>query len=274
MSDHYQTLGVAKNATPDDIKKAYRRLAAIHHPDKGGDTAEFQKVQAAYDVLSDPQKRQQYDSPNPFQGMHGHPGGPGFGFDFGGPGGFQFHTQHFDLNDLFGGMFGQRQQRSHQPTYRTTVWVTLEQVYNGDEQILQFNSNGVNETIKIQIPKGVENGQTMRFDKLIKDSLLIVEFRVHPHHKFERNGLDLYTMQDISVLDLITGTTIKFDTISGKKLDVTIPPKTQPGSTLRVQGEGLPFSNRFGDQMIVLKPFVPDIIDSRIVDVINQHKGK
>lgn len=56
MSDHYQTLGVAKNATPEDIKKAYRRLAAIHHPDKGGDTAEFQKVQAAYETLSDPQR--------------------------------------------------------------------------------------------------------------------------------------------------------------------------------------------------------------------------
>ena len=63
--DHYATLGVAKNATPDDIKKAYRKLASKHHPDKGGDTATFQKIEEAYRILSDPQQRQQYDNPMP-----------------------------------------------------------------------------------------------------------------------------------------------------------------------------------------------------------------
>ena len=72
--EHYQTLGVDRNASPDDIKKAYRRLAGQHHPDKGGDTATFQKIQQAYETLSDPQKKQEYDNPNPFGGM---PGGGG-----------------------------------------------------------------------------------------------------------------------------------------------------------------------------------------------------
>ena len=66
MADHYTTLGVDKSATPEDIKKAYRSLASKHHPDKGGDTAKFQEIQTAYATLSDPEKRQQYDNPNPF----------------------------------------------------------------------------------------------------------------------------------------------------------------------------------------------------------------
>jgi DnaJ-class molecular chaperone len=270
MTDHYQTLGVAKNATPDEIKKAYRRLAAIHHPDKGGDTAEFQKVQAAYETLSDPQKKQEYDNPNPFGQMGGNPFGAGF------PGGFSFNVNGFDINDMFGGMFGQRPHhgRPHMPSYRTTVWVTLEQVYTGAEQILQFNTNGINETIKINIPKGVENGQSMRYDNLIKDSILLVEFRVHPHPKFDRNGFDLISTEEVSILDLIVGTVLKITTLGGKELEVTVPPKTNPGAMMRVSGQGLPYQGGFGDQMIVLKPVMPAIIDSRIIDSINQSKGK
>jgi DnaJ-class molecular chaperone len=261
MTDHYATLGVAKNATPEDIKKAYRRLAAIHHPDKGGDTAAFQKVQAAYETLSDPEKKQQFDNPNPFGGG-GFPGG-----------GFSFHTQGFDINDIFGQMFGGNPHhgfRPQPPSYRTTVWVSLEQVYNGAEQMLQFQANGSIEVIKIQVPKGIENGATVRFDNLIKNSILLVDFRVHPHEKFERRGADLYTIYEIDVFDLITGTDFEFTTISGKNLSVTVKPGTQPGSTLRLAGNGLPVHNSpmFGDQMIVLKPFIPDIIDSRITDSI------
>ena len=107
--DHYSTLGVGKNATPDDIKKSYRKLASKHHPDKGGDTATFQKIQVAYDVLSDPEKRQQYDSPAP----QGFPGA-----------GFNFHGGGFNMDEIFGQMFRQHQQQQQQQVYRTTVWIT------------------------------------------------------------------------------------------------------------------------------------------------------
>jgi DnaJ-class molecular chaperone len=266
--DHYKTLGVAKNATPDDIKKAYRRLAAIHHPDKGGDTAEFQKVQLAYETLSDPQKKQQYDNPNPYgQGM------PGAGF----PGGFSFHMNGVNINDIFGTMFGDGFARGgafkpQPPSYRTAVNLTLEQVYNGGEQVLQFNDHTGSKVIKIEIPKGVENGQTMRYDNLIKDSILLVEFRVQPHQNFERQGPHLYSIHEINVLDLIVGSSFTFKTISGKTVDVTVPPKSQPGSKLRLIKSGLPINNDFGDQYILLKPFIPDIIDERILDAISNHK--
>lgn len=268
MTDHYATLGVAKNAAPEDIKKAYRRLAAIHHPDKGGDTAEFQKVQAAYETLSDPQKKQEFDNPNPFGGMNfGQPGGSPFGF--------QFHQHSVDINDVFGQMFGGsafgQPRQPQKPTYRTTIWVTLEQVYTGGEQTLQFNTNGQNSVVRIQIPKGVENGQTMRYENLM-DGILLAEFRVHPHQKFQRDGHNLYTEEEVSVLDLIVGKTFKFTTISAKTLEITVKPKSHPGSILRISGEGLPINNDFGDQMIVLKPVMPDIISDAIIDSINKNR--
>lgn len=266
MTDHYATLGVAKNATPEDIKKAYRRLAAIHHPDKGGDTAEFQKVQAAYETLSDPQKKQEYDNPNSF-------GNGGGGFHGGFPGGFSFSMNGFDMNDIFGQMFGGNpgfHGRPQQPSYRTTVWVSLDQVYNGSEQILQMK--GDPQPIKIQIPRGVEDGQTMRYDNLIPNSILIVEFRIHPHAKYQRNGFNLQSIQEVNIFDLIAGGTFKFRVISGKELEVIIPAGTQPGAHLRLAGEGLPSNNMFGDQLILLKPFIPDTINSHIIDAIKQYR--
>lgn len=276
MTDHYQTLGVAKNATPDEIKKAYRRMAAIHHPDKGGDTAEFQKIQTAYETLSDPQKKQQYDNPNPFGGMHGGPfNGGGFHFDFGGPGGFHFQQNGFDINDLFGGMFGgggRQYGRGPHTSYKTTLHVTLEQIYNGDEQTVNIHGPNGPQTIKVNIPKGIDNGATLRYENIIPNAILLVEFRVYPHAKFERDGVNLFSVQEMNVLDLIIGTTIKFKTLSGKELDVNVPPRTQPGSKLRIVGEGMPYQNGQGDQYILLKPHIPDIIDVRIIDAIKQFK--
>jgi DnaJ-class molecular chaperone len=141
-------------------------------------------------------------------------------------------------------------------------------VYKGDEQTLQFNTNGENNVVKIQVPKGVENGATLRYENLIKDGVLIVEFRIHHHNKFQRHGFDLVSEQEISVLDLIVGTNIKFTTISGKTLDVKIQPKTQPAATLRIPGEGLPTNYGYGDQMILIKPFIPDTISDSIINSI------
>jgi len=264
--DHYQTLGVAKNATQDEIKKAYRRLAGIHHPDKGGDTAEFQKIQQAYEILSDPNKKQQYDNPNPFgQGMPG-------GFNVHGfPGGFSFNMGGgINIDDIFGQMFGQQRgpQKPQMPSYRTTVFISLEDVYNGAEKTLQFNDHTGPKTVKITVPKGIDNGSNIRYDNLIKDSILLVEFRIQPHPKFEREGPHLFAVHEIDIFDLVVGSKFKFTSISGKTLEVSVPEKTQPGAKLRVPKEGLPVNGDFGDQYILLKPYIPDIIDKTITDSI------
>jgi DnaJ-class molecular chaperone len=264
--DHYSTLGVSKNAAPDEIKKAYRKLASQHHPDKGGDKAKFQDIQAAYDTLSNPDKRQQYDNPMP-QGFHQQGGMPqGFEHIFG---------------QMFGGgnpfdPFNQRRQQPQQQVFRTTINISLEQAYYGGEQILKLQTPTNVHAVTIQIPKGIQNGNQMRIDKVIDNASLIVDFRIEPHLKYDRQGNDLLCNHSISVLDLIVGTSFEFITLSGKTLEVTVKPKTQPYIQLKLAEQGMPIYNTsaYGDQIILLKPFIPDIIDETVIDSISQQKLK
>lgn len=270
--DHYSTLGVAKNATPDEIKKAYRKLASQHHPDKGGDTATFQKIQSAYDTLADPTKRQQYDNPMP-QGFHH---GPPQGF---GPGGLPPGFEH-----IFGQMFGaggnpfdpfgnQRNQRPQSQVLRTVLNITLEQAFFGEEMAVKLQTPTNIHGVKINVPKGVQNGTQLRIDNAIDNASLLVEFRIAPHLKFDRQGNDLISNHPISVLDLIVGTNFEFTTLSGKVLSVTVKPKTQPYMQLKLSGQGMPIlnTNACGDQIILIKPFIPDTIDEEISNVILKH---
>ena len=260
--DHYQTLGVNKNASPDEIKRAYRRLASQHHPDKGGDTRMFQEIQTAYDTLSDPQKRHLYDSPQPQ--MHGFPGG--FNFNFGNP----------DVNNIFEQMFGRQQGPRPGQFFRTMVNISLEDAYSGAHQQLKLNTPVGVHNIKINIPKGIADGGQLKFDNVIDNGSLLVEFRVGKHLKYDRRGNDLYANHPISVLDLIVGTSFEFTTISGKTLEVNVQPKTQPYMQLKISGQGMPIINTetYGDQIILLKPYIPDNISNDITESILRYKQK
>jgi DnaJ-class molecular chaperone len=267
--DHYATLGINKSASPDDIKRAYRKLASQHHPDKGGDTATFQKIQAAYETLSDPNKKQQYDTPI----------SPGFQQFNGMPPGFEdiFNNMMGGRASPFGDIFGGQHKRQPQPPmFRTTIEISLEQAYNGGEQGVRLQTGTNTHIAQIQVPKGIVNGGQVRIDNVIQGASLIVEFRIRPHLKFDRQINDLISNQPISVLDLIIGTSFEFITMSGKTLEVKINPKTQPHMQLKIAGEGMPLlgSSAYGDQIILLKPFIPDIIDEQIVNSILQSKAK
>lgn len=267
--DYYATLGIVKTATPDEIKKAYRKLASQHHPDKGGDTAMFQKVEEAYRTLSDPEKRQQYDNPSPF-GQH--------------PGGFDpsMFTGDYDPRDIFSHLFGQRasnpfaNQRNNRQLFRTTVAVTLEDAYTGSNQILKIQTPTGQKVINIEVPKGLHEQSQVKYDNVIDNGTLLVEFRILPNLRFERRNHDLYCNQKISVLDLIAGTTINFTTISGKEFEVRVPPKTQPYMQLKITGQGMPLqgTSQYGDQILLLKPYIPDIIDDEITQSILRSKSK
>lgn len=259
--DYYSILGVPKNASQEDIKKAYRRLASKHHPDRGGDTAMFQQIQAAYDVIGDTQKRQQYDNPAP-QGFS-NPGGPHFNFGGG----------HIDINDIFAQMFGQHRQ-AHNQVFRTQISVSLLDAYKGTTHILQLQTQQGPKYITIEIPAGVKTGDQIRYDHIVENGVLVVEFVVPIDLKFERKGNDLYCNHSISVLDLIVGTSFEFHTISGKIVQVNVKPKTQPHMQLKLPGYGMPITrtSQYGDQIILLKPFIPDNISDDILRTIERCK--
>jgi DnaJ-class molecular chaperone len=264
--DHYATLGLSKTATTDEIKKAYRKLASLHHPDKGGDKEKFQSIQAAYAVLSDEQKRQEYDNPMPQPQMFsgGFPGG----FNFGGPQG------HAGMHDFINEMLFRQSRQPQHAMYRTNVFVSLEQVYFGAEQNLTLQTPAGNHNVNITVPKGIHDGAQVRIETVIPNAILMVEFRIHKHLKFDRHGQDLICNHAVSVLDLIIGTSFEFTAINGKTLEVTIPPMTQPNRQMKLSGYGLPIPNSaaHGDQIIVLKPFIPDGIDQTVIDSIRQTK--
>jgi DnaJ-class molecular chaperone len=260
MSDHYQTLGVSKTATPDEIKKAYRKLASKNHPDKGGDTAAFQKIEEAYRVLSDPQQRQAYDNPQPQFAGGGFPGG--FSFNFGGS----------PFDDIFS-QFTQH-HRPQQRVYSAHVNVTLEQVASNQKQTITLNTQQGVKPFEITMPAAIEDGQRVKYDNLLPDGALVITFRIYPHNVFERSGLDLYMKYNISIWDLISGAQISITDIRGNELQVSIQPKTKPGTSLRLAGRGLEIPGRKGDQYVLLSPVIPDIISDELLELIKQEQIK
>lgn len=251
--DHYATLGVAKNAAPEDIKRAYRKLAAQHHPDRGGDTARFQEIQQAYDVLSDPDKRAQYDSPAPQMNQ----------FNFGS--GF---TPFDDIINQF-----MRQHR--QAIYGTTVAITLEQMAQSQTVEIYINGPQGGRMARITVPPGVEHGQQVRYEGIIPDSLLQVTFVIQPHPEFERRGLDLYTTKIVDVFDLILGTTVLVKTVDGSELEVNVPAMFKPGGNLRIPGRGLPGNGTRGNHYVLINTTFPDKISDELLDAIrNERIGK
>lgn len=266
MTDHYATLGVAKTATPEEIKRAYRKLASQHHPDRGGDTATFQKIQVAYDTLSDPDRRSAYDNPNPFG--QGGPGAGGFHFNFG-QGGF---------DDIFRNMFGQgfaQQQRRPQPFVRMSLWIRLTDVITGGRRPVSVSTGTGSNTIEIDIPRGIQDGESVQYPRLAPGGVdLVVQFRVHPDPRWQRDGLNLTTEQDVSIWDMIVGGDLTVTTLTGEQLMVTVPPRCQPRSLLRIRGRGIPDSQGGqGDLYIRINPRIPDSIDPDLLQAIQKYRS-
>ena len=268
MSDHYQTLGVDRSATDDQIKRAYRKLASQHHPDKGGDKVKFQEIQSAYATLSDPQKRAEYDNPRPQWGG----GGPGgFEFHFDGPGGFEhIFGQGHPFGDIFG--FRQRQPTNRPIQLQTTI--TLEEAFEGKELIASFNlPSGREQTINITIPKGVQNGTTLKFSGMGDDRVqtaprgdVLLNVVVVDHFYFRRNGDDLITDVEVSCIDAMLGGKINVVTIENKTLETTIPAGIQNDMVLNISGHGMPNFNspsRRGNLLLKLKIKVPSLTESQ-----------
>jgi DnaJ-class molecular chaperone len=254
--DYYKILGIERTATEQDIKTAYRRMAAKHHPDReGGSKEEFQKIEEAYRNLSDPQKRQQYDNPQP----------AGFQFNFGGgPNPFE----------EFFNVFNQQANRSRSRIYTVTIFVTLEKIATGDVETVHIQTPAGAKIFNITVPRGIEDGQRVQYENLMPDGVVQITFRIHRHSVFERRGLDLYTRISISVFDLILGTSIKVTDIYSNVLDVSIPPRTNPQASLRIPNHGLEAQHGRGDHYIVINPIIPDIISEEVLAVLDKNRSQ
>lgn len=231
--DYYQILGVDRSANQDEIKRAYRKLAAQHHPDRGGDTAKFQEIQAAYDTLGDPTKREQYDNPAPqgFQQFGGFP--PGF--------------EDLFRSGPFGDIFGRRMQpRNRSLNMQTTIF--LEDAYFGKDLVTDVQlPSGRIQTLEIKIPAGIRHGMTLRLNGVGDDSVqnaprgdINLTINIAPHNKFKRENDDLIIDYSITCFEAILGKEIIVETIDKKQLSVTIPPGIQPGKIVSLQGYGMP----------------------------------
>jgi len=282
--DYYKILGVSKNSSADEIKRAYRKLAVQYHPDKNkekGATDKFKEVTKAYEVLGDPQKRQQYDQfgAAAFEqgGFGGAQGGPfgGFGgaqqgkygpFSYtyttsGDSGGFDFggFSDPFEIfEQFFGGAspFGRRERR---PVYSLTI--DFMEAIKGTEKTVNINGK----TQKIKIPQGVNDGSRIRFG----DYDILIDVR--PDKRFKREGADIVAEQEISFSDAAMGETIDVNTVQGK-FKLRIPSGTQPDTVIRLRGKGAPHvrGGGFGDHYVRIKITVPKGLTNRQKELLKQ----
>ena len=260
MTDYYAALGVPKTATADEIKRAFRRLASQHHPDKGGDTQKFQAIQQAYATLSDEQKRAEYDNPRPqFSGFQGHPGG-------------------VNINDIFGQMFGQQFGQQHQHPRRShvrmTLWVSLLDVATGGKRTVSLGTQAGVSAVEIEIPLGINDGDNVQYEGIGPGgSDLVVQFKVTPDRKWQRDGLNLLQEVRIDIWDLILGGELTIDTLTGKTLSTRVPARTQPGTVLRLKSQGLrDRTGQIGDIMVRVQAQIPENIPPEIIDAIQKHQ--
>lgn len=300
--DYYQVLGVARSATPEEIKKAYRKLAMKYHPDKnpGDKKAEesFKEATEAYDVLSDSKKRETYDQFG-FAGSQGFGGGEnpfGAGGPFGGGpfagGGFRGGGDSFQdiFGDVFGDIFGARggpgagpgarRRPARGADLRYTLNLSLEDAAVGTEKTIHFvrQQNGKDESRKLNvtIPAGVREGQRLKLSGEgdvgpggAGDLYVIINFQEHP--LFKRSDADVILELPVSYTDAILGLAVEVPTLTGRA-EIRVPPGTHTGQMLRLKGKGFPKPGGYGNGDMLVRVIVdtPETIAAKERELLEQ----
>ena len=291
--DYYQILGVDRKATPDDIKKSFRKLAMKYHPDRNKDNKQaeekFKEINEAYEVLSDPKKRERYDqlgsSYQQWQQRGGNPGNFNWNEWYTSQGGRGQQVNPEDFGDIFGGfsdffrvIFGgmpvngrtvNRQasrpgatRMNRQPArLEQKVQITLEEAYHGTQRVLQIDDR----RIEVKIPAGARTGTKVRVagagpeSGYGQKSDIYLGIEILPNEHFSVNGSDLTTEVKVDLFTAVLGGTVTVNTLSGN-VSLSIPPGTQPGQKFRLAGRGMPIlksANSFGNLYVQVKVELP-----------------
>ncbi len=282
-TDYYKTLGVEEDASADDIKKSFRRLARRYHPDRNPDREDaeerFKDIQEAYATLSDPEKRKEYDirRRNPFgEGFQGNggervyrsPDGSYVRYDTGGENPFgDIFGESAGADDFFSRVFrggggdpDPRRQSRRARDINTRLHLTFERALEGGRTEVTLPSG---EKVRINIPKGVADGFKIRLrGRGEKGSLgdsgdLYVKFEVESHEEFRREDDNLYFPLEVSIFEAIFGAQRSIRTAYGKRIKVSIPPGTQPGHHLRIKEQGVATESRTGDLYVEIRVAIP-----------------
>lgn len=268
--DYYKILNINKTASQEDIKKAYRRAAKEHHPDRtGGDDAKFKQINEAYETLSDPVKRRSYDNPQPR-------------FDTNFTNNANFGGNPF--GDMFSDLFRQAHARQRQQFKNRDITVqtaiTLKDVMLGTTVYVTYaTSNGKNEYLNVEIPAGAKDGDTVKYSNLgdnadprLPRGDLYVKVRVKRDSVWERDGNNIVTTKTIDIFELMTGVIIPVITPDNRKLDLTIPAGTKPGKILSIKGYGVPDlrTKRRGDAYVQIDCAIPVVKNSQIIEEIRK----
>ena len=284
--DYYKVLGVDKTASADEIKKAYRKLARKLHPDLNPNDPDakkkFQQVNEANEVLSDPEKRQKYDQygkdwehAEAYEKARQSAGG-GSGPQGQASGGWQQYSGDFDsgdFSDFFASMFGGRgghgghggrggQARFKGQDYNSELHLSLQEAYQTHPQTLTVNGKN----IRITIPAGVENGQTIRIAGYGAPGVnggpagdLYITFVIEQTGRFRRAGNDLYATLELDLYTAVLGGEVTTDTLDGK-IRIKVKPETQNAAKIRLKGKGFPVykqDGKFGDLILTITVKIP-----------------
>jgi curved DNA-binding protein len=285
--DYYQTLGVERTASADEIKKAYRKLARKYHPDVSKEKnakERFQEVSEAYETLKDPEKRSAYDQLGRYESGQDFRPPPDWEQQFS-RGDFQF--EDVDLADLFAGLGGARGFRSGRARadmpipgedYEVTARITLEQAYNGTTLDLnldmpEYDAQGrlrrVPHAFQARIPKGVSDGERLRLPGKGGKGLnggrggdLYLNISIMPHRLFRVSGRNLYLDLPLAPWEAVLGANIEIPTLGGT-VRLKIRPGTQAGQQLRLAKRGLPKPGQEGDLYVIVQIVVPESVSDR-----------
>ncbi len=273
--DYYKVMGVARDASADDIKRAYRKLARKYHPDvsKEKDAEErFKEIGEAYEVLRDPEKRAAYDALGTRKPGEEFRPPPDWNFDYGAEGDAGIHSDFFE--QLFGGLGGRGRRTSFRSRGFDTegqIEVTLEEAFRGTERRLQLQRVAVDaqghgqpttQQVTVRIPPGVIDGQRIRVPSQGQPGIggapsgdLYLEVRLLPHRWFRTEGRDITLDLPVTPWEAALGDTVRVPTLGGR-VDLKLPKGSQTDRQLRLRGRGLP-GNPPGDQFVVIKIVTP-----------------